>query len=357
MRVALAVAGVLVVVVTLADAFDTLVSTRIRAGRLWPTEIFYRLTWPCWRFCAGRARRLRRREALFSLYGPLSFMALLGMWTFGQILGWALVWWGTRSGFSEPVATFPEAAYYSGVVYFSIGFGDVLPADGGLRLLTILEAFGGLATLGLVIGYLPALYAAYQSRERRLLRLDDLTESRVTPANLAVSHLAHGGVEALEAELDQWSEWCADLFETHTSFPMLIHFRSQHPGHSWVTGLGVVTDAGVLAIACFAGAEGGPAMRLHRQTVRTFRRLVDRVGLTTTAYERLPAELFQVGYDRIAALGLEMRPFDEALEFVNRLRAEFHPSMEAFIDHLAAPRGFWGVTSAEAPDDVEPTPA
>ena len=32
---------------------------------------------------------------------------------------------------------------------------------------------------------------------------------------------------------------------------------------------------------------------------------------------------------------------------VLQVRAEFHPWMEAFIDELLAPRGFWGVTAAD----------
>lgn len=185
MDVVVGVIGLAVVVITLADAFDTLVSTRIRPGRLWPTDVFYRLTWRVWRFFAARPRRLRRRETLLSLYGPLSLVVLLGLWTFGHIIGWALFWWSVRDGFATPMDSVLDATYYSGAVYFSIGFGDVVPVDGPLRLLTILEAFEGLATLGLVIGYLPPLYSAYQSRERQLLRLDDLSEDRITPATLA----------------------------------------------------------------------------------------------------------------------------------------------------------------------------
>lgn len=82
--------GLTLVLVTLADAVDTLVSTRIRAGRWWPTDIFYRTTWPLFRAVASRPRGLRRRETLLSLYGPLSLIALLGLWTFTQICGWAL---------------------------------------------------------------------------------------------------------------------------------------------------------------------------------------------------------------------------------------------------------------------------
>lgn len=63
-------------------------------------------------------------------------------------------------------------------------------------------------------------------------------------------------------------------------------------------------------------------MRLHRQTVRTFGRLAERIGLSPSAYEPLPAEMLSIGYDRVAALGLEMRTFEDALEIMNRLRAD-----------------------------------
>ena len=66
-------------------------------------------------------------------------------------------WWGLRSGFAEPLTSPGDAWYYSGVVYFSIGFGDLLPVTGLLRVLTIIEGLSGLGTLGLVIGFLVML--------------------------------------------------------------------------------------------------------------------------------------------------------------------------------------------------------
>ena len=44
---------------------------------------------------------------------------------------------------------------------------------------------------------------------------------------------------------------------------------------------------------------------------------------------------------------LEMRSFDDSYGRLNQMRREFHPMMEAFIDELLAPRGFWGVTAAD----------
>jgi hypothetical protein len=342
------VLGLALVLLVLADAFDTLLSTRIRSSRTWPTDLFYRASWRIWRAGCLRVRRPHRRESLLSAYGPLSIVFLLGLWTLGQILGWGLVWWGLRGEFATPIHTVREAVYYSGVVYFSIGFGDVLPAEGIARVLTILEAFGGLGTLGLVIGFLPSLTAAYQSREIQLLRLDDLTDARIAPATLVRSHVREpGDFEQLEALFEDWDRWCAELFETHTSFPMLLLFRSQHRGHSWVTALGVVTDSAIAYLACVPGSERGPAMRLYRQSVRTVQRLATRIGVEPNAPDPMATRFWSVGYSIMQGVGGDLRPFEESYELLLELREDFDPWMEALIDELLAPRGFWGVTSAD----------
>jgi hypothetical protein len=54
-----------------------------------------------------------------------------------------------------------------------------------------------------------------------------------------------------------------------------------------------------------------------------------------------------VGYSILSADGLPVRDFDDSFRRLTVLRSGFHPHMEAFIDELLAPRGFWGVTSAE----------
>ena len=47
---------------------------------------------------------------------------------------------------------------------------------------------------------------------------------------------------------------------------------------------------------------------------------------------------------------------DESFALLHELREPFHPAMEAFIDVLLAPRGFWGVTAAQhlAEPDLDP---
>jgi hypothetical protein len=342
------VVGLALVAWMVLDSFETLLATGIQRSRWSFSRRYYRTVWGAYRpFCA-RMKDDLRRERWLSRLGPVSFLGLLGTWAFFEILGWGLVWWGLRGHFVTPLEGFGDAWYYSGVVYFSIGFGDVLPASGGLRLLTVIEGFTGLGTLGLVIGYLPSLYAAYSAREKRLLLLDDLTDARITPVSLVRSHIGpDADLTELNRMFDDWAEWCADVYDSHTSFPMLIWFRSKHRGHSWVTGLGVVTDAAISFAATVPGADRGPAMRMYRQSVRLVNDLAERVGIQPKEDIEFKSRWWSVGYSLMQGTGVEMRDFEDSWGRVRAMRMDFHPYMEAFIDELLAPRGFWGVTSSD----------
>ncbi|MFN8016795.1 MAG: potassium channel family protein [Acidimicrobiales bacterium] len=341
--------GVVVVAWMLADSFQTLLATNLRTGRLSFTRGYYTVVWKSFRALCARVRDDQRRDRLLSLFGPASFMGLLVAWVVVEIAGWAMIWWGLRGGFEPPITAFSDAWYYSGVVYFSIGFGDILPTAGGLRLLTVVEGLSGLGTLGLVIGFLPSLNAAYSARERRLLLLDDLSDQRITPISLVRSQIGPDqDIARLEQMFDEWAEWCADVYDSHTTFPMLMWFRSKHRGHSWITGLGVVTDAAIAFAGTVPSAEHGPAERLYRQSVRLVQGLARRVELEPQeGAGRLSARWWSVGYSSMQTIGVPMRDFDDSFRRVTELRREFHPYMEAFIDELMAPRGFWGVTAAD----------
>lgn len=349
MNVLWVVLGAALVVWILVDSFETLLATNLRSSRWSFTRLYYRAIWPLYRRLCVRTRNEARRERRLARFGPASFLGLLVAWTTLEIFGWGLIWWGLRESFHGAIASPGDAWYYSGVVYFSIGFGDILPSSGLLRLLTIAEGLSGLGTLGLVIGFLPSLTSAYGARERQLLLLDDLTDERVTPVSLVRAYLDDdGGTARLDAMFDEWSAWCAEVYDSHTSFPVLVWFRSKHRGHSWITGLGVVSDAAMAFAATVPDADRGSAVRLQRQAARLVTGLGERISLAPD--ETLPdlrPELWRIGYDTLRDTGVEVRPFDESYQRLLVMRAEFHPMMEAFIDELLAPRGFWGVTAAD----------
>lgn len=72
-----------------------------------------------------------------------------------QIIGFGLIWWGV--GGIAGASDLGDAMYYSGVVYFTLGLGEVVPAGEIPRFGSLTGAFSGVLTTALVIGYLPSL--------------------------------------------------------------------------------------------------------------------------------------------------------------------------------------------------------
>jgi len=85
--------GVILVLVILWDAFETVVLPRRVARRLRITGIYYRVLGDLWWGIAERLRNTRRREAFLSFFGPLSLIMLLMTWASGLVLGFALIHW------------------------------------------------------------------------------------------------------------------------------------------------------------------------------------------------------------------------------------------------------------------------
>ena len=64
-----------------------------------------------------------------SLFGPLSILVLLGVWAVVLIVGFALLHWaiGTPLGGQAGIPGLGTYAYFSGVTFFTLGYGDVIP--------------------------------------------------------------------------------------------------------------------------------------------------------------------------------------------------------------------------------------
>ena len=221
--------------------------------------------------------------------------------------------------------------------------------SGVVRMLSLLETLTGIATIALMISYLPALYGAYSRREARLLTLDDPLGSRITPVRVLAVHAPGRDLDMLYRALDEWQAWTAELLESHVSYPMLALFRSQHPGQSWVTALGVVTDAATLASACVEGAHSREPYFLYRRGRRAILEISDRlhVPLIDAPPSWLVEENFDGAWRQLVELGVPLRDKPSAWADLQSLRASFGDPLERLIEFLVAPRGFWGESAEE----------
>ncbi len=337
--------GLTLVILTLVDAIGTLVAARGLTARWRPTRQFYWLTWRLWR---GVARRLSapRQESFLSAYAPLTLLSLLAMWLFGLLVGWSLVYLA-GSGQLEGETGYGSLLYYSGTCLFTLGFGDIVATSSPLRLAALAEAGTGVATMALTISYLPALYSSYGRRESRLLTLDDPSGERIQPIALITIWAPGGDVDRLYRFFGEWEHWTADILESHVSFPMLALFRSQHRGQSWITALGVVLDAASLTCAVVPGAELREPYFMYRRGRRALAEISMRLPQSHDPEAPMERWQFDVAYKRIQDAGLPVRDAEEAWDRLLEYRSAYGRTLQALIDYLLAPAGFWGHSSED----------
>ena len=195
----------------------------------------------------------------------MSLLVLLMIWVALEIVGWSFVWYGMRDSFNA-IHTHLDALYFSGVNFFTVGFGDIVAVHGGARVLVMFAAFTGVTTMALVVGYLPTLYGAYSERERQLLLLDDLSGTETTAVGLIEAYRSGQDLSRLAALFDEWERWAAGVMETHTSYRMLMLFRSRRTGQSWLTALAVLAETSATVLACLPDAPLRAAMRYYRRS-------------------------------------------------------------------------------------------
>src|SRR6266508_2722236 len=243
------VGGVLLIAITLWDAFETIILSRRVSRKLRLTRLFYWLTWRPWRALALRMRPGNPRENYLSVYGPISLILLLVLWAVALIFAFALIDWGLEVRLAGPPGTagFSADLYMSGSTFFTLGYGDVTPLTAAGRVLSVIEAGTGFGFLALVIGYLPTLSQAFSRREVNIALLDARAGSPPTATELVRRHAEDP--DALGQLLSEWERWSAELLESHVSFPVLAYYRSQHDNQSWVAGLTTILDACALAVA------------------------------------------------------------------------------------------------------------
>ena len=175
MRVFAFVGGLILILVVLLDAFETVVLPRLVSHGFRLTARFYEGTWALWRAATHRWTRNRHREIVLAFYGPMALLGLLVVWDLLIIIGFTGLLWALRfSSLNAPlqVLDLKTDLIVSASSFVTIGFGYITPSTLWGQALLIIEGGVGLAFLALVIGYLPAVYQAFAQREANITMMD-----------------------------------------------------------------------------------------------------------------------------------------------------------------------------------------
>ncbi len=343
-------AGVICLWVVLLDAFQTIILPRRASGRFRLTRIFYIVTWNPWAFLARRLHNVRKRETVFSYYGPLSLIFLLAVWAAVMAIGFGLLFYALGSPFHDAshLSGLYSDLYVSGTTLFTLGLGDVTPLTPWARALVIFEAGTGLGFLAAVMGYFPVLYSAFSRREVSIALLDARAGSPPTAAELLYRQSQQGAEQSLTVLLIEWERWSAELLESHISYPLLCYFRSQHTNQSWLSALTAILDTSALMISGIRGQEARQAQLTFAMARHALVDLTQILWLKPihNAPDRLPPERYQKLHEFLRQTGIGVCRDDFSSDRLRELRALYEGYAEALSRYLSMSLPPW---SADKP--------
>jgi len=339
------IVAAVVICAVLLDALETVVLPRRVQRNFRITSWFYRNTWRPWARLASHIKSQTRRESFLGYFGPLSMIALLGLWACGLIFGFALLQYASGEHLvsaSVPI-TFRLLLYHSGETFFTLGYGDITPASTFSRLLAVFEAGMGFAFLGVVIGYLPTIYTAFSRREIEISLLDARAGSPPSAAELLTRAANTSDTASLDVLFHAWERWAAEVLESHLSYPVLSFYRSQHSNQSWLSALTVVLDATALVMAGIDDVNNEQARRtfkIARHAVVDLAQVVN-AHYDSSAPDRLSDEDLAQIRAQLAEKGLNLHTTDGASQKLAELRSLYEPYAEAIARNLFIPLPPW----------------
>lgn len=355
MNAALFVLGLAIVLATWSSVLRTLVVPRGLTSRL--TALVTRCTRGAFDLIAGRMRAYERKDRLLVAQGPALLLALLVTWIALFLVGFWLMF------FSIVEVSALDAWRMAGAAVFTLG--NATTPTFATSAIAFGAATTGLLVVALQVAYLPTLYAAFNRRETLVTLLQSRAGAPAWGPELLARHHIVNILDSLPGFFAEWENWCADLAESHTNYPVLVTFRSPHPMRSWIVGLLAVMDAAALRLALNPSARNSEARLCLRMGFTSLR---DICAANDIPYDpdphpddpiALTYEEFLDGVARLQAVGYEIeRAPEEAWPHFKGWRVNYERQCYALAAVVEAVPAVWSGPRRGDPEQLLPvTPA
>jgi hypothetical protein len=341
-------AGLLVVVMTGAGMLATFVLPRGHSVPQLIGTTATKLVRTVVVFICRPVKEYRRRDALLAGIGPIALLVQLVMFLLLFVLGYAIALLSYAGSFGNALRQASSSLFSIGLAHASGPGNDVL---------AVMAAATGAIAIALQIGYLPAIYQAFNRREA----LVTLMESRAGlpawgPEVLARHELIHT-LDALPQLYRDWELWSADLAESHVTYPVLLYFRSPEPYYSWILAVLAILDAGAMQLALNPSTAPSEARMCLRMGFTALRRIAATLRL---AYDTDPLpegpisisfEEFSYAVEILQQVGYEAeRDLAEAWPHFVGWRVNYGAVAEQIADRVLAPRAPWSGERTQLPE-------
>src|SRR3984893_10724720 len=333
------IGGLVLAIVILIDAFEAIILPRRVTRKIRVTRLFYRTTWGFWKAVVAKIPSRKTREALLGGYGPCSLLLLIGIWALGLVFGFGLMQYGAGSAVNiheQGHAGLVMDLYLSGTTFFTLGIGDVVPRTFFSRFLLLAEAGLGYGFLAVIVGYLPFIYGSFSRREVNISLLDARAGTPPTAGELLRRYSYPEGQDALRHLLAEWELWCAELMESHLSYPVLAYFRSQHDNQSWIASLTAILDTCALVKSGIEGAcerQADLTFAIARHAVVDLSQVFGTTPRGLVDARLSSADLHSIR-DTLARHGMKLCASEAAERQLTDLREMYEPYIHALAVYL-----------------------
>jgi hypothetical protein len=354
-------AGALLVVATWASVIVTVVLPRGHFHWQLPAIAINRLVRDVFVAFAHLGRSYEAKDAILSPIAPIALIAQLLTWLALFALGFTLMAWPASASFAAAARTVLAGLFTLGII------GGL---DGGREAIVYGAAASGAIVIALQIAYLPAIYAAFHRRENLVALLESRAGAPAWGPEVLIRHQLVGITDTLPQLYEAWESWAAAVSESHTSYPVLLLFRSPEPWHSWVLSLLAVLDAAAMHLALCPKSAPSQARLCVRMGFTALRRIASSLGWwyepdpSPDARIELNYESFEAAVAMLLAAGFPIeRSVEEAWIQFRGWRVNYEALAYRLADRVVAPPAPWSgartqlrgvVVMPQRPDDHVP---
>jgi hypothetical protein len=333
------VLGLVIVLLTVASVLFTLVLPRQPKGIERLTLLVNRTVRLVFVGFSRLAESYEAKDAILAPTAPVALVAQLLFWAVMLTVGFGLMLTAATHSLSDGLLQSVTALFTVGAVH--IGGSP----DTGIDI-----AVGAIwvVVVALQIAYLPSLYGAFNRREGLVSLLEGRAGQPAWGPELLVRHQLVGITDTLPALYSDWEIWSADVAESHTTYPVLLLFRSPEPWLSWLIGLLAVLDAGAMHLAVSPDAAPSQARLCLRMGFTLMNRIATSLGWSVDP-DPDPDGPIQLGFEEFAGAVAMLegsgfpveRTAEEAWPDFRGWRVNYESVAYRLADRLTAPPAPW----------------
>jgi hypothetical protein len=334
--------GLVIVLLTAASVLFTIVLPREPRGFERLSSLVNRGVMLAFIALSRVAKTYEGKDALLAPTAPVALIAQLAVWAGCFIVGYSLMLEGTTHSIASALAQAAGALFTVGTINLSGRPNSAIDISCGGTWVVI---------VALQIAYLPALYQAFNRRESLVAMLESRAGVPAWGPEVLARHQLVGIIDTLPDFYSSWEQWSADLAESHTTYPVMLLFRSPQPWFSWLVGLLAVLDGAAMHLALAPTTASSQSRLCLRMGFTALNRIagvlrweVDPdpspegpIALTFGEFKEAVEMLIQVGFP------IE-RTAEEAWADFQGWRVNYETVAYRLCDRLTAPPAPWSGT-------------